>query len=201
MSVYKKLQEARVKLHSMNLTKTGDNKFAGFKYFELGDFLPQVQEIFLELGLCGVVTFKEEARLTILDTESGGYIEFNSPIADVSLKGCHPVQNMGAVQTYIRRYLWTMALEIVEHDVVDSTVKPQEKPKKETTKKEPPNQLLPVIEQIKAMASQTPCDYKAIKAIWDSHDDQKKGIIWKLLNSGEKAVVRYAAQGQSEDSI
>jgi hypothetical protein len=30
------------------------------------------------------------------------------------------VQNLGAVQTYLRRYLWTNAFEIVEHDAIDS---------------------------------------------------------------------------------
>jgi hypothetical protein len=37
------------------------------------------------------------------------------------LKGCHEVQNLGAVQTYLRRYLWTTAMEIVEHDALDAT--------------------------------------------------------------------------------
>ena len=32
--------DVRTKLNSMSLTKSGENKFAGYKYFELGDFLP-----------------------------------------------------------------------------------------------------------------------------------------------------------------
>ena len=40
MSVYRKLQEARIELQSKPLKKSGKNKFAGFEYFELGDFLP-----------------------------------------------------------------------------------------------------------------------------------------------------------------
>jgi hypothetical protein len=42
-------------------------------------------------------------------------------MSTAALKGCHEVQNLGAVQTYIRRYLWVAALEIVEHDVVDAS--------------------------------------------------------------------------------
>ena len=38
MNVYSKLQTARVRLQESNLKKSGENKFAGFKYFELGDF-------------------------------------------------------------------------------------------------------------------------------------------------------------------
>jgi hypothetical protein len=41
-------------------------------------------------------------------------------MSTAALKGCHEVQNLGAVETYIRRYLWVTALEIVEHDAIDS---------------------------------------------------------------------------------
>ena len=44
MSVHKKLMQARIRLQSAPLKKTGENKFAGYKYFELGDFLPTIQD-------------------------------------------------------------------------------------------------------------------------------------------------------------
>ena len=138
MSVYKKLQSARIALQGRKLSKSGKNKFAGYEYFELGDFLPAIQDICNEVGLCGVVTYtKEMAYLTIFDVESEGAIVFSSPMSTASLKGCHDVQNLGAVQTYLRRYLWTNAFEIVEHDALDATTggvevksvaKPEEKP-------------------------------------------------------------------------
>jgi hypothetical protein len=122
MSVYTKLNQARLKLQNANLTKSGHNKFAGYKYFELGDFLPAIQKIFAELELCGIVSFGQElATLTITDTKDNSKIEITSPMSTAALKGCHEVQNLGAVQTYIRRYLWVAALEIVEHDVVDAS--------------------------------------------------------------------------------
>ena len=122
MSVHKKLMQARVALQQSKLTKSGNNKFAGYKYFELGDFLPAAQQIFVELGLCGIVSFgAEEATLTITDTEDNSQIVITSPMSTAALKGCHAVQNLGAVQTYIRRYLWVAALEIVEHDAIDMT--------------------------------------------------------------------------------
>jgi hypothetical protein len=107
------------------LKKTGHNKFAGYYYFELGDFLPQIQQIFFDLKLCGIVSYgKEMAQLLIIDTESEGskFIEISSPMSEAALKGCHAVQNLGAVETYIRRYLWVTALEIVEHDALDATM-------------------------------------------------------------------------------
>lgn len=119
-NVYTKLMSARLMLQNTKLEKSGHNKFAGYKYFELGDFLPTVQNIFIELGLCGVVSYTQElATLTITDgTDS---IVITSPMGSAALKGCHEVQNIGAVETYQRRYLWVTAMEIVEHDVLDAT--------------------------------------------------------------------------------
>lgn len=122
MSVYKKLQEARILLQNTKLNKSGKNKFAGYEYFELGDFLPQIQNICQKVGLCGVVSFTHEtAYLTIHDADGEGFVTFTSPMSTAALKGCHDVQNLGAVQTYLRRYLWTNAFEIVEHDALDAT--------------------------------------------------------------------------------
>jgi len=122
MSVFIKLNKARIKLQNTELTKSGHNKFAGYKYFELGDFLPTVQNIFSELGLCGVVSYGVEiASLTIVDTEDNSNIVITSPMGSAALKGCHEVQNIGAVETYQRRYLYTTAMAIVEHDALDAT--------------------------------------------------------------------------------
>lgn len=128
MSIHGKLMESRTMLQAMPLKKSGHNKFAGYSYFELGDFLPAIQTIHAQLGLCGLVSFGQEiATLTITDTETGEAIQITSPMSSAALKGCHEVQNLGAVQTYIRRYLWVSAMEIVEHDAVDAGVAKEEK--------------------------------------------------------------------------
>ena len=49
--VMAKLQTARVMLQKRNLKKTGKNDFAHFDFFQLEDFLPDVNEIFAKLGL------------------------------------------------------------------------------------------------------------------------------------------------------
>ena len=122
MSVFKKLSKARVMLQQVEMTKSGNNKFAGYKYFELADFMPHINRIFDELGLVGVVSYTNElATLNIYDIDGGEPIVITSPMAEAILKGCHPVQNLGAAETYQRRYLWVTALEIVEHDALDSS--------------------------------------------------------------------------------
>jgi hypothetical protein len=125
--VYEKLQKARIKLQSMKLTKSGYNSYAGFKYFELSDFLPSVNTIFAELNLCSVFSIHaNEAILYIIDPETGGQIVFTSPLADASSGKAPPIQALGSQHTYLRRYLFLNALEITEHDAVDATIKKDE---------------------------------------------------------------------------
>jgi hypothetical protein len=122
MKVYKKLVAVRSELQAMSLTKSGHNKFAGYKYFELGDFLPSIQMLFNKHGLCDVISFTEDlATMVVYDTDDGSSVTFTSPMGSANLKGCHEVQNIGAVETYQRRYLYVTALAIVEHDALDAT--------------------------------------------------------------------------------
>ena len=124
MNVYSKLQTARVRLQESNLKKSGENKFAGFKYFELGDFLPSINKIFDELKLSSFINFtKEEAKLIIINSEKiDETIEFTCPVVDLTLKGANAIQNLGGTQTYLRRYLYINALEIVEDDEFDAVI-------------------------------------------------------------------------------
>ena len=133
MSVHKKLMQARVKLLATDLKKSGRNTFQNYSYFELGDFIPHIQTIFNDIGLCGVATFNNEyAQLCITDVDDGTVIVITSPMAEANLKGAHPIQNLGAVLSYQRRYLWMAALELVEGDAVDSAP-PVEAPKPAAT--------------------------------------------------------------------
>ena len=124
MNIYEKLQNCRVELQKMNLKKTGENKFAGFKYYELADFLPTVNEMFLKYKLTSNFSiYENQAILSITNLEkTDEVINFYSPIADANIKGCTPVQSLGGVHTYLKRYLYINALEIVENDMFDSKV-------------------------------------------------------------------------------
>lgn len=144
MSVYKKLQEARVMLHHTQLNKSGKNKFANFNYFELGDFIPQVTNIFNKVGLCGIVSFTSDtAYLTVHEVDGDGFVTFTSPLVYASVEKTQPIQNLGSTHTYLRRYLWLMAMEITENDVVDS-VEP-----KAPVQVEPPKKVEPKVEKPK----------------------------------------------------
>lgn len=194
MSVHAKLMRARLMLQKRQLNKSGHNKFAGYTYFELGDFLPAIQEIFSEVGLCGVISFKNDyATLTITDVDKGGQIEITSPMAEANLKGCHPIQNLGAVETYTRRYLWVTAMEIVEHDALDATTG------KESFKHRPigddPFALVPLDqhEYIRDLAVQIK-DVSAEEAVAilarENLEAEQKVALWSLLDSKTRSAIK-----------
>ena len=122
LNIYEKLQQARVDLQNKNLKKTGKNKYSNYDYFELSDFLPSINFVCLTNRISTIFYFaKEEATLTIVDIDNvDSTIKFVTPIEIAALKGCSNIQNIGGTQSYARRYLYIMAFEVAESDVLDS---------------------------------------------------------------------------------
>jgi len=194
--------QARISLQEAPLKKSGHNKFAGYSYFELGDFIPTINKIFNEVGLCGVVSYDTEiASLTITDTDDGTNIVITSPMAEANLKGCHPIQNLGAVETYTRRYLWVTAMEIVEHDALDSSA-----PLKEQviiTPTQGAMDSIPEEDQIYlkelAMDLIAICDKEEPKTAWvkleaENLDAEQKVALWTLLPSKVRSAIKKAKE-------
>lgn len=126
MNVYEKLNLARVQFQGANVKKSGKNDYAGYTYYELADILPAVNKICAELKItCVMKCDNELAYLEVFDAEKPtDAILFTCPMSTANLKGCHAVQNEGAVITYIKRYLYQNAFEIVEADALDATMNP-----------------------------------------------------------------------------
>lgn len=125
MNVFEKLNEARIRFQNSNVKKSGKNSYAGYTYYELADILPAINKIAQELKFSCIVNFTPDlATLDFVDCEKNEKITFTSPMSEASLKGCHPVQNLGAVETYIKRYLYQNCFEIVEADALDGTMNP-----------------------------------------------------------------------------
>jgi len=200
MNVYQKLNLAREQFHSSKLKKSGHNKFANYYYFELGDFIIPALQIFKDIGLASIISFtKEYADMKIVNTEKPEeYIVISSPMSTAALKGCHEVQNLGAVQTYLRRYLWVAALEIVEHDALDATTgrkgdAPIITPKGNPTVNEEDQEFL--------MEMATSCEVlvgngkaKEAAQMLDEAmlDDEQKVWLWDKLSSGTRSAIKKA---------
>ena len=203
MSVHSKLMNARIRLQNTELKKTGHNKFAGYYYFELGDFLPQVQQIFHQVGLCGYISFDTTiATLTIVDIEDNSQLTITSPMVEANLKGAHPIQNLGAVETYTRRYLWVSAMEIVEHDALDSS--PPVKEEKQAPIITPTQGAMDSISEDEqnylrelAMELIAICENEEPKTAWvkleaENLDSEQKVALWTLLPSKVRSALKNA---------
>lgn len=197
MNVLKKLIDSRVALQHKSLNKSGHNKFAGYKYFELADFLPTVQQIFQEKGLVDVISFTETlATMIVFDIEDGSSVSFTSPMGSANLKGCHEVQNIGAVESYQRRYLYTTALAIVENDVLDAVTGDDAKPVvKEVVKEvakaiEKPNQTVLLGKLIEwAEACNTEDE---LKSIWKANQSKIDEIKSSDADGYKRLQARFA---------
>lgn len=131
MNVYSKLIRARKRFIDKGVEKSGKNMGLAFKYFELEDIVPTVTAIFDSLGLLAVVNFIDltigenilpYARMEIIDCDNPtDTIMFSLPVRFAeSNKGTTPIQALGSTITYIRRYLYLVAMDVCEADEIDA---------------------------------------------------------------------------------
>jgi hypothetical protein len=129
MNVYQRLLEARVLFMEEDVKKSGKNMKMSYKYFELQDIVPVATPIFQKVGLLPVTTFTDDmAMMTIINIDDpSDCINFTSPMREIapiisnSTGGevTNAIQRLGSVETYQRRYLYMVALDIVESDSIE----------------------------------------------------------------------------------
>lgn len=146
MNLYQKLLKARAMFLEADVKKSGKHMKLTFKYFELDDIVPTAIRVFGEVGLIPVVSFTADtATMTIIDTDnSEDSVTFSAPfiqgepiVSNAGNQVTSAIQALGASITYMRRYLYMIALDICESDGIDSGVNdappPAEKPKAPAT--------------------------------------------------------------------
>lgn len=123
-NLLKKINLIKENILNKGLKKSGKNKFAGFDYYELADFLPTIIHECKENNIFTHITFtNEEARLKIINIDKPEeFIEYSSPMRELELKGCNQIQALGGIETYQRRYLFLVAFDIIEADAFDPLV-------------------------------------------------------------------------------
>ena len=130
-NVYQKLIEAREKFLASNVNRSGKNMNLEFQYFELKDIVPTITHIFKELGLVGITKFTDTvATLTIVNTENGEEsIEFTAPfnqiqpiVSNAGKQVTNDMQALGSSITYMRRYLYLIAMDICVNDEIEPNI-------------------------------------------------------------------------------
>jgi hypothetical protein len=131
-NVYQKLLKARTMFLASNTQKSGKNMQLAFKYFELDDIVPVATKIFEEVGLISLVSFDgEKAVMSILNTDApeetvaftAPFITLEPIVSNTGKKATNERQALGSSITYMRRYLYMIALDICEPDEIDAGLK------------------------------------------------------------------------------
>jgi hypothetical protein len=130
LNVCQKLLTARCKFLESQVQKSGKNMKLKYKYFELDDIVPVALPIFQEVGLLPVTTFTNEvASMALVNVDDPmDIITFTSPMREIEPiisnttggEVTNAIQRLGAVETYQRRYLYMIALDIVEADEMEA---------------------------------------------------------------------------------
>lgn len=144
LNIYQKISKVRQEFIKAKPKKTGINRFAEYKYFELADIVPIAMSLCDKYDLIPLVDFDEDfAYMRVVDSESmregvstnpfaeehqtstsdmiADTVVFRSPMRKLTVKGMNEIQALGGVETYQRRYLYMMFLDIVEADAFDAT--------------------------------------------------------------------------------
>lgn len=116
----------RCELQKKNLKKSGKNKFAGFEYFELADFLPTLNELMLAEEINDVFTIADGYATLKLqkDDEENVYqipfVQFPTPLNKQGMPSMQDIQYLGALNTYYKRYLYLNAFGITDGEIIDA---------------------------------------------------------------------------------
>lgn len=129
MNIYQKLLKARAMFLEADVKKTGKNMHLSFKYFELEDIVPTATRIFGEVGIVPLVNFTADtATMTMVNTDNPEEtVTFVSPfnqiapiVSNAGKQATNEMMALGSSITYMRRYLYMIALDICESDGIDA---------------------------------------------------------------------------------
>lgn len=148
--------QIRVDLQNSKIKKSGKNKYAGFDYYELADFLPKLNELMLKYGVNDKFTIEEEkATLTLIKGDESQvynipFERFETPLAYkkdkngsfmkdkngelIQIPSMQDIQYLGALNTYYKRYLYLNAFGITDGEVIDSMDNNEIQSRKSNTK-------------------------------------------------------------------
>jgi len=135
MNLNQAIINIRVELQNSKIKKSGKNKFAGFEYYELSDFLPKLNELMLKYEVNDLISINEVyAKLTLIKGEekqeySIPFKLFDTPKNKNGSDSMQPIQYLGALNTYYKRYLYLNAFGITDGEVIDAMPQPTAAPK------------------------------------------------------------------------
>lgn len=195
--------DIRVKLQNAKLKKSGKNKFAGFDYFELADFLPKLNELMQEEKINDRFYIKDDyATLELqkgeeINTYTMPFVLFDTPVniktnertgETREVKSMQDIQYLGALNTYYKRYLYLNAFGITDGEVIDS-MNNEEMTVNKTTKTVTPKQISMLLQAYQGENLKKLLEVNKISKIEELPMSKGSALIAKLMEKkkeGEK---------------
>lgn len=118
--------DIRVELQNSKIKKSGKNKFAGFDYYELADFLPKLNELMQKENVNDMFYITND--MAVLELVKGSerntytipFVLFTTPLNKSGQPSMQDIQYLGALNTYYKRYLYLNAFGITDGEIIDS---------------------------------------------------------------------------------
>lgn len=218
LNVYQKLMLAREEISQLGIKKTGTNDVQEYDYFELKDIVPIQLKVFKKYGLLEQFSMCSESTDVYLERNLtkttpahalASVINVDKPEEVISFSaswGTVPpiiskktgrevntdIQRKGAEQTYMRRYLKLMVLDLAEKDTVDTEDTDDSEPKVTTVHKPTTPATPEQRKQILAKETNSQADNLQLKAL--------KALI-KKLNTEYKTTAPEITKYISELAI
>lgn len=194
--LFEKIQAVRVGLQDMEIKKSGkmngrDNKL----YLELADFIHPLNQLMLAERFTAIVNFTpENATLTAYDFDSEQTFTITSPMREAKVQGCNDMQNLGAVETYQRRYLYMAMFDIAESDMLDGGTGDNGKPKADKPIEKPTPEQLKEAQELKL-------DLNKVAAYWKkSVDEISKEDLAKSIQMQKDAIAKLQAKKAAQQA-
>ena len=209
MNLNETIIKIRVELQNSKIKKSGKNRFAGFEYYELADFLPKLNELMLKEKVNDRFTIKDGlAMLELIKGEERQeytipFQIFPTPLNKNGSPSMQDIQYLGALNTYYKRYLYLNAFGITDGEVIDSmdSANLQKGVTFRTDKKDQEKEILTLMSKMKELVIDTNSDFEEIYKYYKVEDsssmtlnqledcvknlEQKKKKIEMLRESGQ----------------
>lgn len=123
LNLYQKIAKVKGEMAKAKLPKTGYNSYTKFNYFQLDDFEPVLEKLCSDYGIVTFFNFSpDSASMIVIDSDNPEQsISVMSPVAITGKTG-NAMQDIGAMQTYARRYLFMSFFGITESDTLDAVL-------------------------------------------------------------------------------
>lgn len=199
-TIHARMAAIKEELSKMEFKKSGVNKFAGFKYHELSDFMGAINSLNLKHGVNDSIRIStDEAGLVLTNVENDEDVyRVSVPYVNAEMlgKGGAPsntdaIQRLGSTITYLRRYLYMTAYNIQENDGVDSQEQVARSQAK--TKQPTPNPNVELLgANTDASNSKTT---KELQEVWAVHPNLHKNAEFiKVVTARKLALQKVAPQ-------